>query len=125
MASFLKLSLLKLSRQLELLQGVFVQSVKILLLPPKYEIIMVPSNNSFFQYCYRNIGLISIASCKVITLISLRIIFGISSFFYGSLSKVIALKTIAIVRAFTRSIRTVGENIIATTKIRNNYGAIK
>ena len=29
---------------------IYVQSAKILLLPPKYEIIMVPSNHSFFQY---------------------------------------------------------------------------
>ena len=45
-----------------------VQSAKILLLPPKYEIIMVPSNHSFYKYCDSNIGLFSIASCKVITL---------------------------------------------------------
>ena len=38
-----------------------VQSAKILLLPPKYEIIMVPSNYSNFQYCDSNIGLFSIA----------------------------------------------------------------
>ena len=38
-----------------------IQSAKILLLPPKYEIIMVPSNHSFFQYCDSNIGLFSIA----------------------------------------------------------------
>ena len=42
--------------------------MKILLLPPKYEIIMVPSNHSIFQYCDSNIGLLSIAPCKVITL---------------------------------------------------------
>ena len=33
----------------------------LLLLPPKYEIIMVPSNHSFLQYCDCNIGLFSIA----------------------------------------------------------------
>ena len=44
-----------------------IQLAKILLLPPKYEIIMVPSNHSFFQYCDRNIRLFSIAPCKVIT----------------------------------------------------------
>ena len=38
-----------------------LQSAKILLLSPKYEIIMVQSNHPFFQYCYRNIGLSSIA----------------------------------------------------------------
>ena len=41
---------------------------KILLVPPKYEIIMLPSNHLFFQYCDTNIGLFSIAPCKVITL---------------------------------------------------------
>ena len=39
-----------------------------ILLPPKYEKNMVPSNHSFFQYCDSNIGLFSIAPCKVITL---------------------------------------------------------
>ena len=60
---------------------------------------MVPSNNSFFQYCDSNIGLISIAiaPCKVMTFIHLCIFFGISFFlFYGSFSKVIALPTIAL-----------------------------
>ena len=83
------------------------QSVKILLLPPKYEIIMVPSNHSFFKYCDSNIGLFSIAPCKVITLNPLCILFCISSLllFDGSLSKVIALPTIAIaiVVALSRS----------------------
>ena len=45
-----------------------LKSAKILLLPPKYEIIMVPSNQSFFQYCDSNIELFFIAPCKVITL---------------------------------------------------------
>ena len=39
----------------------YLQSAKILLLPSKYEIIKVPSNHSFFQYC-------NIAPYKVITL---------------------------------------------------------
>ena len=56
-----------------------LQSAKIFLIPPKYEIIMVPSNHSNVQYCYRNIGLFSIAPCKVITLNPLCIPFGISS----------------------------------------------
>ena len=56
-----------------------LQSVKILLLPPKYEIFMLPSNNSNFQYYDNNIGLFSIAPCKVITLNPLYILFGISS----------------------------------------------
>ena len=57
----------------------YVQSAKILLLPPKYEIIMLPSNHSFFQYCDSNIGDFSIAACKVITINPLCILFGISS----------------------------------------------
>jgi hypothetical protein len=68
---------------------------------------MLPSNYSFFQYCDSNFGLFSIAPCKVITLNPLCILFGISSllFFDGSLSKVIALPTIAIaiVVALSRS----------------------
>jgi hypothetical protein len=40
---------------------------------------MVPSNHSFFQYFDSNIGLFSIAPCKVITLNLLCILFGISS----------------------------------------------
>ena len=57
----------------------FVQSAKILLLPPKYEIIMVLSNHSYFQYCDSNIKLIFIPPCKVITLNPLCSLFGISS----------------------------------------------
>ena len=48
-----------------------IQSTKMLLLPPKYKIIIMPSNHSNFQYCDSNIGLFSIAPCKVITLNSL------------------------------------------------------
>ena len=47
-----------------------------ILLPPKYEIIMLLSNHSFFQYCDSNIGLFSIAPCKVITLNPFCILFG-------------------------------------------------
>ena len=49
-----------------------------------------------FQYCESNIELFSITSCKFITLNPLCILFGISSFFDGFLSKVIAFPTIAI-----------------------------
>ena len=56
-----------------------LQSAKILLLPPKYEIIMLPSNHSFFEYCESNIGLFSFAPCKVITFNPLSILFGISA----------------------------------------------
>ena len=70
-----------------------LQSAKILLLPPKYELIMVPSNHSK-----------SIAPCKDITPNPLCIPFCISSlllFWWLSLSKVIALPTIAVVTFFT------------------------
>ena len=79
-------------RQISIL---YVQSAKILLLPPKYEIIMLPTNHSNFQYCDSNIGLFSISPCKVITLNPLCILFGISLllFWWLSLSKVIALPT--------------------------------
>ena len=50
-----------------------VQSAKILLLPPKYEKITVPSNHSFYQYCDSKIGLSSIAPCKVITITTIAI----------------------------------------------------
>ena len=76
-----------------------IQLAKIVLLPPKYEIIIMPSNHSFFQYCESNIRLFSIAPCKVITLLTLFASFFLSVlcfFFDGSLSKVIALLTIAI-----------------------------
>ena len=75
----------------------YIQSAKILLLPPKYEIIMVPYNHSFFQYCDSNIRLFFFTPCKVITLNPLCILFGISSLllFYDS------LKLIAIVVALS------------------------
>ena len=49
-------------------QALYIQSAKILFIPSKYEIIMVPSNHLNFQYCDINMGLFSIAPCKVITL---------------------------------------------------------
>ena len=57
----------------------YFKSIKILLLPPKCEIIMGPSNYYFFQYCDSYIGLFSIVPCKVITLNPFCILFGISS----------------------------------------------
>ena len=45
----------------------------------KYEIIKLPSNRSFFQYCDSNIGLFPIAPCKVITLNPFCILLGIGS----------------------------------------------
>ena len=71
--------------------------MKILLLPPKYEIIMVPSNHLDFQYCDSNIELFSIAPCKDITLNPLCILFCISSllFFMALSLKLSLLKAIA------------------------------
>ena len=54
-----------------------IQSVKKLLLPPNFEIIIVPSNHSNFQYCDSLIWLFSIAPCKIIPLNPLCILFGI------------------------------------------------
>ena len=62
-----------------LMFNTIIQSEKILLLPLKYEIIMVPSNHSVLQYCDSNIGLFSIAPCKVITHNPFCILFGTSS----------------------------------------------
>ena len=74
-------------------RAIIIQLAKILLLPPKYEIIIVPSYHS-----NRNIGLFSIAPCKVIVLILFASFFAsvLSFFFDGFLSKVIALPTTAI-----------------------------
>ena len=67
-----------------------IQSAKILLISPKYEIIMVPSNHSSFQYCDSNIGLFSIAPCYVITLNPLCILFCYQ--FFASFLMVLCLK---------------------------------
>ena len=84
-----------------------LQSAKILLLPSKYELIMVPANHSCFQYCDSNIRLFFIAPCEVITLNPLCIVLVsvLCFFFDGSFSKVITLPTIAkaIVVALSRS----------------------
>ena len=45
----------------------FSISAKILLVGPNCVIIWVPSNYSFFQYCFRNFGLFSIAPSEVNT----------------------------------------------------------
>jgi hypothetical protein len=72
---------------------ILLQLAKILLLPPKNEIIMVPYKHSFFQYCDSNIGLFSMLLVKL----SLLILFAsflvsvLCFFFDGFHSKVIAL----------------------------------
>ena len=84
----------------------YLQSTKILLLPPKYEIIMVPSYHSFFQYCDSNIGLFSIAPCKVITLYPLCILLCIRYLlFFMALSLKLSLfkLSLSIVVALSRS----------------------
>ena len=88
----------------------FLQSAKILLLPLKYEIIMVPSNHSNFLYCDSIIGLFSSSPCQKLSLLILFAYFFVSFlcfFFDGSLSEVITLSTIAItiVVALSRSMR--------------------
>ena len=94
-------------KSIQLFCVIFIQSAKILQLPSKYVIIMLPSNHSvYFQYCDSNIGLFSFAPCKVITLNPFSTLFGISSLlFFMALFKVIALLTIVlvIVIALTRS----------------------
>ena len=115
-----------------------VESAKMILVQPKYEIIMVPSNQSFFQYCDSNIGLFLISPCRVITLNPLCILFGISSFLMGlflklSLFQPSRLKlflyfgctNILLVKYICKNKNMVGENIIAIIKIRNNHGTIQ
>ena len=75
-----------------------IQFLKILLLPPKYKIITVPSNYLFFQYSNSTIGLFSIAPCKVITLDPLCILFWyqfLASFLMALSLKLSLLKAIA------------------------------
>ena len=50
----------------------FLQSTKILLLPPKCEIIFYPLKMVIFQYCDSNIGLFSINPHLVIALPTLQ-----------------------------------------------------
>ena len=66
---------------------------------------MVPFNHSNFQYCDSNIGLFSIALCKVITLnhFAYFLVSVPCFFFYAFLSKVIALPIIAIAMVVTLS----------------------
>ena len=85
----------------------------------------IPNNygaiQSFFQYCDSNIGLFFIAFCKVITPNPLCILFGISSF-DGSLSKDVALLTIAIaivvLKAIAKRLPLLFANAFKTAKER-------
>ena len=81
---------------------------------------MVPSNHSNFQYCDSNIGLFSIAPSKVITLNPLCIFFVsvLCFFFYGSLSKVIALPNIATVQVYIyKGFEQNDKNILVCSKL--------
>ena len=96
-----------------------LQSAKILLLPPKYEIIMVPSNHSFFQYCDRNIGHFSIAPCKVITLNPLSILLCISSLlFFMALSLKLSLFHLSQQRQFSLFLALKGDSEKITLTFR-------
>ena len=67
-----------------------IQSAKTLLLPQKYEIIMLPSN-----YSFSNTG-IAILDFSLLLLVKLSLFILFASFLVSVLSKVIALPTIAI-----------------------------
>ena len=63
-----------------------IQSAKVIFLYSKCKIIFVTqSNYYFFQYCFRNIGLPSIASCKVIDALNLRSLFTFFNCFFSVL----------------------------------------
>ena len=73
-----------------------LQSAKKILLPPKYEIVMVPSNHSKFQYCDSNIGIFSIDPMILVKLLLLilfsSVLVSVLGFFFDcSHSKVIVL----------------------------------
>ena len=80
----------------------FLCSTKILLMHLKCEMIMVLHFYTSLYYWYCNIGLFSIAPCKVISLILLCILFGIISLFVFliTLSKVITPRITAIAIVF-------------------------
>jgi hypothetical protein len=90
-------------RAMQSLKVIWFKSAKILLLPPKYEIIMLPS-----KHLFSNIA-IAILDCSLLLFVKLSLLILYASFlvsvlcffFDGSLSKVIALPNIAI--ALSRS----------------------
>ena len=86
---------------------------------------MVPSIHSNFQYCDSNIGLF-FAPCKVITPNPLCTLFGVSSLllFYGYLSKVISLPTIAIAIVVALS-RFNGDGEKITVFFANAFESVK
>ena len=80
---------------------VYVQSAKILLLPPKCEIIMLWTKHSFLQYCDSNMGLSLLLLVKLSFLILFAsFLLSVLCFFFWWLCKIIALPTIAIAIVF-------------------------
>ena len=66
-----------------------LQSTQILLLSSKYEIIIVPTNHSFFQYC--DFSLLLPVKLSFFIILASFLVSLLCFFFVGSLSKVIAL----------------------------------
>ena len=77
------------------MQVLAMQSAKILLVPPKYERVIVLSDYLFFQYCDSNIGLFSIDSCKVSALFFLSLLYFISLLLFLELLLFFDLRAIA------------------------------
>ena len=73
-----------------------IESEKIILIHPKCEKFVVLLNCPYFQYCNSNIGLFSIATCKIIAIYLLCFIFCICFLYFFSiflfLSIVITIK---------------------------------
>ena len=83
-----------------------IQSAKILLLPPKYEIIMLPSNHSFSNIAIAilDFSLLLLVNLSPLILSASFLVSVLCFFFIGFLSKVvIALPTIAIAIVVTLS----------------------
>ena len=105
----------------------YIYSMKILLLTPKFEIMMSSSKHLFCQYCYSNIGLFSIALCKVMALNLLCFIYGIISFllFLIALSQqelksatTIAIAIVGIVISIQRAIQKRSHEPISKTNTK-------
>ena len=76
------------------LYNVNIQSAKILLLPLKYKIVMLPSNHSFFAIL--DFSLLLLVKLSLLIFFGAFLVLVLCFFFDDSLSKVIALPTIAI-----------------------------
>ena len=115
-------------------KGGIIQSTKILLLPPKFEIIMLPSNYSFFQYCDSNIGfsLLLLVKLSLLILFASFLVSLLCFFFDGSLSLKLSLlnyrdsdscRSFSLLKAIAKTAKTIAVAIIgrAITK----WGAIE